>query len=58
MTGPIDHPHAECLELFLLNRLNGKVVERVEEHLLVCESCRIETALIKEEIELLQLALA
>ena len=58
MTNAVHHPPAECLEFFLLNRLDSQLLERVEEHLLVCDSCRIETDLIQDEIEMLQLALA
>jgi hypothetical protein len=45
---PLDrHPSEEQIELYASNRLTGEVLERFEEHLLICRRCQDELTLIE-----------
>lgn len=51
------HPDPESIELCLLNRADATAEQEVEEHLLLCDSCRILTAELEQEIELIHASL-
>jgi anti-sigma factor RsiW len=51
------HATEEALELYALSSLQGKDLEAVEEHLLVCELCRVSLMSFDQEIAVLRSAL-
>jgi predicted anti-sigma-YlaC factor YlaD len=54
---PLMHTTEEGLELFALKLLNQDQIEEVEEHLLVCESCRTLLERVEEGIAILRRSL-
>ncbi len=51
------HPSLDDLELYVTGRPDENTTERVEEHLLVCESCRCALDEIEQEIRVLRIVL-
>ena len=45
------HPSEEVLEQYALERLLGEELERVEEHLLICEDCRSRLSALDEFVQ-------
>jgi len=54
---PSMHATQEALELYALNSLQEKDLQAVEEHLLVCELCRLSLTSLDQEIASLRSAL-
>jgi Fe2+ or Zn2+ uptake regulation protein len=52
------HPQLDVLELLVLHRLTQEENDSVEEHLLICDSCRAITAGMETEIKRIQKILA
>lgn len=48
------HPSEEVLEAYAFSRLSGDHLSRVEEHLLVCEACRLKVEQADEFIRLVK----
>ncbi len=46
-----NHPALDVLELYLLNRVNQTEEREVEEHLLVCDKCRLMATALEHEID-------
>ncbi len=53
-----DHPQLDSLELYILDRLGREETEETEEHLLVCDRCRVMTERLADQIALIKSTLA
>jgi predicted anti-sigma-YlaC factor YlaD len=51
------HPSPDDLELYSMRRASDEQEQEIEEHLLVCETCRSALDAVEEEIRLLRVAL-
>ncbi len=50
------HPTLDLVELYVLQRLDDQELPEMEEHLLVCNQCRLMAEALECEIKLIQLA--
>ena len=50
------HPTLDLVELYILHRLDEQEVSEMEEHLLVCNKCRLMADALEHEIKLIHLA--
>ena len=51
-----NHPTLDLVELYVLHRLDEEELPEMEEHLLVCNQCRLMADALECEIKLIQLA--
>lgn len=49
-----NHLSLDVLELYLVNRVDQTEEQEVEEHLLVCDRCRLMAIALEQEIELIK----
>ena len=56
--GSATHISDESLELYVLNRLEGAECSRLEEHILMCEECRLRWKDTADYVAAIQAALA
>ena len=50
------HPTLDLVELYVLQRLDDEELPEMEEHLLLCNQCRLMAEALECEIKLIQLA--
>ena len=51
------HPAEDDIELYAMHRTNERIVERIEEHLLICASCRSALDEVEREIRTMRIIL-
>jgi hypothetical protein len=51
------HPTQDDMELYAMHRAAEPILDSIEEHLLVCRSCRCELDTVEQQIRVMRIAL-